>query len=307
MDEIFQQYGQLVASIGVGCATFTFGIAIIHVVFSWRQDGGEGGTFERERRGRLRSEQIVFRIAEPLIVELADAIKKNFKTGFDSLRQNLVIAREPLPWRPEEFLATKLVEGLLAGLCLICLLELLGLAWLGWIAGLLLIGVYPWLAVRAVADKARRRIQRLRIRLPFTIDLISLMMEAGASFSESLQTVVKENTEHPLGEELGEVERQIELGRTRADALRGMQQRLSNEDISELVFAINKGEELGTPITSVLRDQSDQMRVKRSQWGEKAAGEAQVQLVFPGMVVMVACLLVVVAPIILPALLQYLI
>ncbi len=45
------------------------------------------------------------------------------------------------------------------------------------------------------------------------------------------------------------------------------------------------------------------MRIKRSQRGEKAAAEAQVKIVFPGMVTMIAGLLVVIAPIVLPAIL----
>ena len=48
------------------------------------------------------------------------------------------------------------------------------------------------------------------------------------------------------------------------------------------------------------------MRLKRSQWVEQAAKEADVQMVFPGMVVMVACLLVIMAPILLPALMTFL-
>jgi hypothetical protein len=43
------------------------------------------------------------------------------------------------------------------------------------------------------------------------------------------------------------------------------------------------------------------MRIKRSQWGEKAAAEAEVQIVFPGMLIMIACLIVIIAPILLPA------
>jgi tight adherence protein C len=43
------------------------------------------------------------------------------------------------------------------------------------------------------------------------------------------------------------------------------------------------------------------MRLRRAQWGEKAAAEAEVQIVFPGMLVMLACLIVVVAPMVLPA------
>jgi hypothetical protein len=42
--------------------------------------------------------------------------------------------------------------------------------------------------------------------------------------------------------------------------------------------------------------------MKRSQWGEKAAAEAGVKVVFPGMFIVVACLLVVLTPFALPIL-----
>jgi hypothetical protein len=45
------------------------------------------------------------------------------------------------------------------------------------------------------------------------------------------------------------------------------------------------------------------MRLKRSQRGEKAAAEAEVSIIFPGMVLMIGCLLIVVAPFVLPAIL----
>jgi len=94
--------------------------------------------------------------------------------------------------------------------------------------------------------------------------------------------------------------RQISLGRPRNETLQALDERLQDDDVSEMVFAINKGEELGTPLSAILREQAEQMRLKRSQRGEKAAAEAQVNIVFPGMVVMIACLLVVIAPILLP-------
>ncbi len=306
MNALFQSYGLVVASVLAGLATVVFIWSLITLIVSSRSALEGSGTFERHRRQQLRGGNTIFRLFEPLVEELAGIWGRLLGTSLESLRRDLVVSREKLPWRPEEFLAAKTIEGVLVGLAVAGILRILGFSTGGLVLGLGFAMFYPWMGKRSVTDRARRRLKRLRTRLPFSIDLISLMMEAGASFPESLETVVRENEGHPLGEEFGEVVRQIALGRSRAEALRGMQQRLANEDISELVFAINKGEELGTPITSVLRDQADQMRVKRSQWGEKAAGEAQVQLVFPGMVVMVACLLVVVAPIILPALLQYL-
>jgi hypothetical protein len=53
-----------------------------------------------------------------------------------------------------------------------------------------------------------------------------------------------------------------------------------------------------------MRNQADQMRLKRSQWGEKAAAEAQVQMTFPAMIVMLACMLLVLGPFVLPPLLH---
>jgi tight adherence protein C len=126
-------------------------------------------------------------------------------------------------------------------------------------------------------------------------------MEAGGGFQECLQTAVSENGDHPLTDELAEVLRQISLGRPRHEALQAMQDRLQDDDVKEMVFAINKGEELGTPLSAILRDQAEQMRLKRSQRGEKAAAEAEVKIIFPGMVLMIACLIVVIAPIVLTA------
>ena len=51
-------------------------------------------------------------------------------------------------------------------------------------------------------------------------------------------------------------------------------------------------------------DQAEQMRLKRSQRGEKAAAECEVKIIFPGMVLMIACLLVIITPIILPTILE---
>lgn len=251
----------------------------------------------------MRSRSAIYRWCEPLLEEIASWAERRLSVKWDRLQRNLGVAQEKLPWHAKEFLAAKIVESSLIGATLFLLVALMGSYAAGAFLALLTAVCYAGLSLRTVADRAKRR---LRLRLPFAVDLIALMMEAGASFQESLRVVVDENSGHPLGEEFGEVLRQIALGRTRAEALRALQKRLNDPDVSELVFAINKGEELSTPLSAILRDQADQMRPKRSQWGEKAAGEAEVQLVFPGMVVMVACLLVVLAPIILPAILPLL-
>ena len=224
--------------------------------------------------------------------------------SLEVIRQSLAASRAPIPWLPEQFLATKWVEGLLFGAVLGVFVFVLAGPLAALAMAMLVFVMYPPLAVASLKSHAVKRLQQIRMRLPFAVDLIALMMEAGASFSDSIVTVANENRYHPVGQEFSDILRQVSLGRTRKEALLSMSDRLRDETISDFAFAITKGEELGTPLAGILRNQADQMRLKRLQWGEKAAAEAQVKIVFPGMLVMIACLLVVIAPIVLPAVLM---
>jgi tight adherence protein C len=134
------------------------------------------------------------------------------------------------------------------------------------------------------------------------IDLLTLMIEVGGNFQESLQMVAERLQTTPLGSELNKIISDTAAGTPRREALRGFAERVDDDDARELVFAIVQGEELGTPLAAILRRQANQMRQKRSQWAEKAAEEAQVNIVFPAMVIMVACLIIVAAPFIINAL-----
>jgi Type II secretion system (T2SS), protein F len=297
----FQSSGYVLPSLLLGLAV-GYAIWQFFAILAYpRELLGEPHPFERQRREELRAGNSIYRWLEPMIEEMGAFFRKHPPTSLDDLQHNLVVSREKLPWRPEEFLATKWLEGIASGVVLFLIL------WLaGWYNSALVLGptvavVYALLMPKTIRDRAKRRLVRIRNRLPFAVDLIALTMEAGGGFQECLATAVAENGKgHPLTEEFAEVLRQISLGRPRHEALQALDERLHDDDVSEMVFAINKGEELGTPLSAILREQAEQMRLKRSQRGEKAAAEAQVNIVFPGMVVMIACLLVVIAPILLP-------
>lgn len=287
-----------------GLAAGLVGRAVVTFLTKPRYSGSRPLDFELNRRMRLREGSAVYRGFEPLIEALAGWNLSNPKR-MEQLKRALAIAKEMLPWKPEEFLAAKQIESLLAGLAGVVVGLILsgsGLAALV-VAGLAIYG-YKWLTLNTVAERARKRMRTLKQRLPFAIDLMALTMGAGASFQESLTTVVQENRDHPLGKELAEVLRQVSLGRTRRDALVELQLRLQDDDVSEFVYAVTTGEELGTPLSEILRGQAEQLRLKRSQWAEKAAGEAQVNIVFPGMAIMLACLLIIAAPFLLTAFLS---
>lgn len=297
----FQASGFLLSSLLLGAA-LGYGLWQLFAVLAYPRDQlGESHPFERQRREELRVGNAIYRWFEPVIEEIGSFFRKYPPTSLDELAHNLVVSREKLPWKPEEFLATKYLEAIVSGF------TLFGILWLaGWYKSAVVLGIsvmvtYALLMPKTIRDRAKRRLTRIRNRLPFAVDLIALTMEAGGGFQECLATAVAENgKDHPLTEEFAEVLRQISLGRPRNETLQALDDRLGDDDVAEMVFAINKGEELGTPLSAILREQAEQMRLKRSQRGEKAAAEAQVNIVFPGMVVMIACLLVVIAPILLP-------
>jgi Flp pilus assembly protein TadB len=297
----FMAMGWLLASTVVALATAVASYELLSLATFPRDRLGDSHPFERQRREQLRAGSLIYRWAEPLVDEVAAMFAAQHSTKLEALGRSLQAGREKLAWKPEEFLAAKWLEGIFFGLVLFVMFWIGGWHKTAIASGIGLPLIYGLLAPRSVRDRAARRLSRIRIRLPFAVDLIALTMEAGGGFQECLQTAVVENGEHPLTEELAEVLRQISLGRPRNEALQSLQARLHDDDINELVFAINKGEELGTPLSAILRDQAEQMRLKRSQRGEKAAGEAEVKIIFPGMVLMIACLLVIITPIVLPA------
>ena len=283
------------ASIAAGCSVGFAALMISQIMHGKRKTHD---TFEQSRRENLRLANGTYRRFEPLVDELNLLYPAD--QSANKLDHHLRLVSTTAPWKPAEFMSVKTIEAVFVGLTITAFICLLGMPLFGVGMGIATGLIYPTLARNSVINRGKAKLKTLKLRIPFAIDQISLMMEAGAGFEDSLRTVVADNPEHPLSVEFSEVVRQMALGRPRRQALTGFRDRLSDPDVSEIVFAIIKGEELGTPLSSILREQASQMRLKRSQWGEKAAAEAEVKMVFPGMITMVACLLVIVAPILLP-------
>lgn len=296
MHSLFYFAGSATVSLVLGASVALFSWTHVEMFTRSRRSKAESYEFELLRRIKLCERSLVYRLFEPLIDEVA-----RFPSGLTPIQQeelqrqiDQVSARGP--WHAVEFLAVRRLEGLLIAFGGIAFGRYLGGWMLGLLAGPIAGAGYTFLMTRQAGDDSRRRRNQLKSRLPFAVDLLAFMMEAGAGFHEALQAVVSNNSGHPLGMELGIVQQEISLGRSRQEALENFQNRIADEDVRELVFALNKGEELGTPLSAILRSQSDTMRMKRSQWMEKTAQEAQVAIVFPGMLIMLACLLIVVAP-----------
>ena len=265
---------------------------------TYREEDGQGDYTEVRYR-LLKDVNPTFRYFFLLILEFASFSGNSPR--LELIRRDLPMGEKGYPWTPEEFLGMVRTQGILVamGFGIFCW------AFVHPVAGLLIAPFaylfYEPVRIKLLSDAAEKRRMLIRQRLPLIIDLLSLSLGAGSTFMGSLKTAVQENRNHPAGEEFGEVLRQIGLGVPERKALESLATRVSDEPIDEMVFAVNKAMDLGVPLANTLAEIADQMRLKVQQWGEKASAEAQVKIIFPSVVIMVACMIVIVAPFILPA------
>ena len=117
-------------------------------------------------------------------------------------------------------------------------------------------------------------------KLADAFDLITVSVEAGLGLDAALRQVA-EKLRGPLAEEIGQVLREVGMGRPRREALEDMAARCQVRELETFVHAIIQAEQLGTSLGRVLRAQALSLRVRRRQRAQELARRAPVKLVFP--------------------------
>lgn len=158
------------------------------------------------------------------------------------------------------------------------------------------VGLTAWVLRRRLAARARRRLHEIKRRMPFLLDLLTLLMEAGSTFLAALRQSVAEFEGHPIAQEFGRVLTDMNLGKTRTEAFQAMRERLADDEITSILGSIIQGEYLGTPLARIFRTQADVLRIKRTQRAETLAGEAGVNMLLPAVLIMIATVLIIVGP-----------
>ena len=178
------------------------------------------------------------------------------------LEQRLTHAGDLLGLRAEELLACSLLSGLVGGglgLAVGISREVppSGSALLGGV-GVLVTVLLPGVLLDAARANRMKTIHR---RLPYAIDLMALSMSAGLDFPSSLLEVVrKAKVDDALNREIAFILHQLNLGHTRAQALRMFLERTPSEPVREFVHALVAAEERGHAIASVLEIQASTAR-----------------------------------------------
>jgi len=159
-----------------------------------------------------------------------------------------------------------------------------------------------WMLLSNALRRCRLVANKIRSRLPFTVELIALLMESGgADILEAVRTAAIENEGHPMGRRLNQLVVAESHGVEFSEALREWSDKYKDDDVIEFAFAVRTSLKRGTPLEETLRALSQQFQQRRLQRLERAAEECKVHITWPGMLVLMACLLIVAAPFILAA------
>jgi tight adherence protein C len=127
------------------------------------------------------------------------------------------------------------------------------------------------------------RQDRIRKSIPDSLDLLLVCVEAGVSLDAAILRVGREMIMlHPeLSAEFLTMNRRMNAGMRREEALHGLYERTGVEELRALGSNMIQSEKWGTSIAKVLRVYSEALRRKRRQTAEKKAAVAATKMIFP--------------------------
>ena len=128
-----------------------------------------------------------------------------------------------------------------------------------------------------------RRQEAIQFALPDAMDLAVIAVEAGLGLDQALMRVGDEIiTAHPaLADELRLRNLEVNMGRSRSDALRNLAERTGVEDLKALIAILIQTDKFGTSVGQALRTFSESLRVKRRQRAEEQAAKLAIKMVVP--------------------------
>ena len=175
---------------------------------------------------------------------------------------------------PPQFLLVCLLVMVLSGAIAVLLRAPVAIISLALLVG----AASPWLWLRDAVIARRDEVVR---ELPLYVDMLTLALEAGGSLSVALKVATERSPDSVLRRAFIRVQGDLRAGRSRAEALRALGERLDMPAISPLVAALVQADASGGSLATVLRAQSEQRLNERFARAEKRAMEAPVRMLGP--------------------------
>lgn len=249
--------------------------------------------------GQLREAEL----AAPFVERVLDPVLRHFVTvgrrftpdeRMHAVRHRLDLAGNPSGWDADRVVGLKALSGLVGFALGLLVPPLLGAGPLPTLAVMALTTVAGWYAPGLwLYQLAYDRSERVRRDLPDALDLMTISVEAGLAFDAAMLQVAR-RTRGPLAKEFYRVQQEMQIGTSRADAMRALGERTDVSELRGFLGAMVQADELGVPVAGVLRVQAGEMRIKRSQRAEERAQKVPVKIVVPLITCIMPCLFIVV-------------
>jgi tight adherence protein C len=179
---------------------------------------------------------------------------------------------------PPALVAAITVGGVLLGLVLT-----LAVLFVFKVKGLLAIASYGlpligYMGPSVMLDKAiKERKMAIQAELPDFIDMVSSTVAAGTALNSAFISAV-EMCGGPLGDEFRATLSDIRMGRSRAEAMASMAERVNQIDLSQMVTTITQSERVGGNVTQVLEELAHESRDRRLMRAEEMAGTLPIKM-----------------------------
>ena len=131
-----------------------------------------------------------------------------------------------------------------------------------------------------LGNRAGSRGTQILETLPDALDLLTISVEAGLGFDAALVKVT-EKLKGALSDEFKRAASEQRVGKSRQEALRGINERVEQKELGSFISAIIQADQLGVSMSKVLRIQSEQMRMERRQRAEEKAARAPILIMLP--------------------------
>jgi len=211
------------------------------------------------------------------LIRLLAKFNKPLCSGALRKRITKDLAMAHISMTPEEFMLVK--EALTVVVMALLYPEIEPDMIFGWI-GISFVAGYmaPEFWLKGKITKVKAVIIR---ELPDAIDLLGLCVNAGLDFMLSLKWVVEKSPKSVMVEELNTVLQEINVGKTRREAIKDMAMRYDVPEVSTFARTLIQADKMGTSVTEALNILSEDMRVSRYRRGEQMALKAPLKLLIP--------------------------
>jgi tight adherence protein C len=241
---------------------------------------GENVTLETLEMAQPFRERVIYPVARKL-GELA--IKFTPQNALSSIQRKLELAGNPPGIDPTIFLAMQMVFGtVMSGAFFVVFTfgqtKLSLLIRILLVVVMFLLGYY--LPSLWLGSKISKRQRDVRKQMPDALDLLTICVEAGLGFDYAMAKVV-EKWKNEISKGFARVLQEMQLGKTRREALRDMADRINITEMTSFVASIIQSEQLGVSMSKVLHIQAEQMRTRRRQYAEEEAHKAPTKMLLP--------------------------